>query len=77
MTDLTPVKIMLKYKTEMKGHFGQYDSLLKLKQKGQKYVLLLRKIMKITKILSFLNCSDILSFLHSLKFVLIVNIINV
>ena len=55
MTDLTPVKIMLKYKTEMEGHFGQYDSLLKLNQKGQKYVLLLRKIMKITKILSFLK----------------------
>ena len=44
MTDLTPVKIMLKYKTEMEGHFGHYDSLLKLNQKGQKYVLLLRKL---------------------------------
>ena len=34
MTDLSPVKIMLKYKTEMEGHFGQYDSLLELNQKG-------------------------------------------
>ena len=54
MTDLTPVIISLKYKTVIEGHFGQYDSLLELNQKGQKDVLLLIKSWKNTKILSFL-----------------------